>query len=518
MKCFSLISGWLKAVTAALVAALPLLLPASCQRQSLLTRNEQVGRDAATLGVTIEFPETPSTRAGAGELPASEAENQIHSLTVWVFRSDDHTLVTDEPLVLEEADFPVGGGTRRYSLPVDHAFAAEKPDVDVFALANAAAFDAGLSQTSDWDALVEAFFTNSDTAPYYGFGLDHPVHGVDTSLGLPMSGCGLGLTIEGEEPVLKVRTIKIQRAVSRLRFVFCKTRTEGDDSEVSIDKVTLYGGQIALKEYVFTEQPTGVVIDSALPYVENYDSNSYIVSGPDTIAENDTPESLIYVNQDPLTYEAMLDDAVAGGQLTDLGYTYFRESDRRLLGRIDYTVNGQSKSHEFGMAGAGDFARNHTWTVFGYFLSGRNLQLALNVLPWDYNSFLVDFSEESVNVPSKFVVDESTVNLVNTSKDHYNAYLIPGVAAKGHLTITTPVGGRLMIRPQGNTEAFEVIPEVAYIDPTVNGGRIDILIRRADVSGDLSGSYITLSFFVEVGDRPIDAESEIVDAVYTFIL
>ena len=111
------------------------------------------------------------------------------------------------------------------------------------------------------------------------------------------------------------------------------------------------------------------------------------------------------------------------------------------------------------------------------------------------------------------------MELTETSKDHFDAHLLPGIAAKCHLIITTPVGGRLMIRPSGDTGAFQVTPDVALIDPGTSGGRIDILVRRnPDLDEDLTGKYITLSFSVEIGDRWIDADTEIVDQVYRFIL
>ena len=472
-----------------------------------------------TLGIAVEFPSFgEGTRSDVGELPASELENALHSLTVWVFRSDDHSVVAAREI--SESDFPVGGGVRRYSLPVTRSFVQAMPDVDVFVLANAAAIGSPLQVGSDWDALNEAFFGDSEAAPYYGFGLDRPVRAVDPELGLPMSACGRNLPVEGEDPVLKVRTVRLTRAVSRLRFVFCRTRTEGDEEEtVAINRVILGGYQIPFKEYVFTTASSGVVKDGT-DLADNYCGISYILPGPAEIAENETPENLIYVNQDPVTYEKLIDDAVRENTLTDLGQTYFRESDRRLTGHIEYTVNGRERVREFNMASAGDFARNHTWTVFGYFLSGRNLQLALNVLPWDYNAYVVDFSEESVSIISKFTVDENTVDLRQTSKDHYDARLLPGVAAKCRISVTTPVGGRLMIRPVGDANAFQVVPDMAFIDPTVNSGRIDILVRRnPDVDEDLTGSYMTLSFSVETaGGRVIDANSEAIDAVYRFVL
>ena len=505
MKVWKVISGWLLAAG----------ILAGCGDDPVVV--DPVVEEDPTLGLLVDFPSMGEVRSDVGELPASALENAIHSLTVWVFRSEGHSLVAAREI--PESDFPSGGGVRRYSLPVTREFVRDLPDVDVFVLANAASIGSGLTVESDWETLNDAFFADSGEEPYYGFGLDHPVHEVDPDLGLPMSGCGKGLPVVGEDPVFRVQTIRLYRAVSRLRFVFCRTLTEGDDQDVSIRQIVMDGLQIPLREYVFTTSSSGVLLEGT-EREDNYSPVSYVIPGPPSIAPNETPENLIYVNQDPVTYERLIDNAVLDGTLTDMGMTYFRESDRRLTGRIEYTVDGRDRVREFNMASPGDFARNHTWTVFGYFLSGRNLQLALNVLPWDFNLYYVDFSEESLNVTSKFIVDDTTVDLTQTSTDHYDAHLLPGVAAKCRLSITTPVGGRLMIRPVGDAHAFRVEPDIAFIDPTVLSGRIDILVRRnPDVDEDLTGSYITLSFSVETSDgRIINADSEIIDNVYRFVL
>jgi hypothetical protein len=489
-------------------------LSVSCHRQSHPFEEPE----EPVIGIAIEFPSDVETKGEVGPLPASNLENALHTVSFWVFRSDNHEYVAARDLGVD--DFPSGGGTRRYTLTVSREFVEEKPDVDVFVLANAAAISSDLNASSTWDDLNMAFFGDTDNPPYYGFGIAHPVHEVDPELGLPMSGCGKNLPVEGEEPVLSVRTVKIGRMVSRLRFVFCQTRTEGDEEdEVSINSIVLGAQQIPLYEYIFTTGKTGIVMDEP-EFYDNYLPSAYIIPGPDDIAKNDTPEKLIYVNQNPQAYDKLISDAVAGGTLTDMGRTYFRESDRRLSGTIAYTVNGRDRIRPFDMLLPGDFARNHTWTVFGYFLSGRNLQLSLNVLPWDYNSYVVDFSSESVNVASKFEVDDNTVDLIYTSKDHYDARLLPGKAAKGTIYITTPVGGHLMIRPSGDVNAFTIEPDIALIDPTINSGRIDITIRRnPDIDEDLTGSFLTLSFFVETTDgRLINADSEAINNYYRFVL
>ena len=76
-----------------------------------------------------------------------------------------------------------------------------------------------------------------------------------------------------------------------------------------------------------------------------------------------------------------------------------------------------------------------------------------------------------------------------------------------------------MIRPEGDAPFFTVTPDIAKISPTENGGRIDIMVRKnPNVTSGFSGKSITLSFSVEIGERTIEANSEAIDKVYTFIL
>ena len=250
-----------------------------------------------------------------------------------------------------------------------------------------------------------------------------------------------------------------------------------------------------------------------------YDEVPMHTYGPSFLARNETPEKLVYAGQDPASYETLLDRAVAEGTLSDWGVTYLRESDKMLSGYVEYVVNGETRTRNFTMASPGDFARNHTWTLYGYFLSGRNLQLSVRVLSWDFNTWLINFSDHAV-VAQQLLVDQNTVELTETSKDNFDARLRPGTAARCHLYITSPATGKLLIRPSGDTYAFLVTPQTVDINPEVNAGLVDIEIRRnPEATGNLSGKYITLSFFVELGDREIDANTEILNGkVYRFIL
>lgn len=487
---------------------------------------------APSLTIGIEFPQTDQPVKATPELEASALENKIHRLQLWVFRSDNHSLVGYLDLS-SESDFPTGGGVRWYTLEnISWEFVNEHPNVDVFVLANPASVGLSLDGNATYTAVNGATFGMEGNDDYFGFTNPVRVTGASNELpdGLPMSGKGADMELYGSTPQLKVDAVKIQRAVSRLRMVFCKTKTQGEEpgeepDEVSIESIVFYEEQFPLKEYVFTMGTTGIVLDQS-PVSSNYVQEQVILAGPGSnVNEHEVPENLLYVNQDPKAYQEMLDQEAAAGTVTDMGYYYLRESDQRLMGRINYTVNGKSRFREFVMSSRGDFARNHTWTLFAYFMSGRNLQLSLVVLPWNKSDYNVNFSDQIVTVTSKFTVDDTSADITHESgAEYYEVKLIPGYPAKCHLYITTPVGGTLMIYPQGAATLFDVSPEQATIDPSLNAGRIDIEVRpKASMDIDISDlpaseTNITLSFLVEINGREINIDSEAVDSKYRFHL
>ena len=62
-------------------------------------------------------------------------------------------------------------------------------------------------------------------------------------------------------------------------------------------------------------------------------------------------------------------------ELTELGRFYFRESDQKVSGEINYSIGGTPKKATFATPTANGFTRNHTWIVYGYFVSSGNLLL-----------------------------------------------------------------------------------------------------------------------------------------------
>lgn len=496
--------NWKSIISA--VFALLLVLP-GCRREVL----SNTSPDVPTLEIAIQFPYVPATKAG--ELAATALENKIHSLSIWVFRSEDHTRVGEPLMLTDESQFPPSGGIGRYQFSVDWNFVNSHPDVDVFVLANAASIGCTLNASSDYDAITSAYFGYvSDEDDCFG------THTYTTSVpndGLPMSGMKTHVKVYGSAPRMKVDPVTLVRAVSRLRMVLCRTATDdiAQEDEVSVSGITFYKEQIPLREYVFTEGTTGII--------PSYTPADFSFSGPDEIKRNPVPENLIYVSQDPDEYQKMLDNACAADQLTDWGYVYLRESDKRIFGRVDYTINEKARSREFAMAAPGDFARNHTWTLLAYFMSGRNLQVSLVAAPWTKGDYHVDFSGQAVNVTKKFRIDERTCEVSRSEDGYIDVKLIPGTPAKGTLTITTPVGGTLMITPLGAASLFSVTQQ-ATIAPDRNGGEITIEItNNPDTDIDISElpaseTTLTLSFSVSVLGREVNVDSEAIDSDYKY--
>ena len=249
-----------------------------------------------------------------------------------------------------------------------------------------------------------------------------------------------------------------------------------------------------------------------------------------------SPELYTYAGQDGPTYERLIQDGISGGKLTQVaGAIYLRESDKALTGTVYYRVQKGSeepveKSAPFSMKAPGDFARNHTWTLYGYYVSGRTLELTVSAIPWDWNKFTIDFSVSSLMVTDKLKVDAGTVNgIVSTGvKDNFYVYLKPHQAARAYLYVATPKGGQLQVIPveatPGATNAFKVTmgesgSQETNINPDKDKGRIDIYVdRNDDYVGETSGKMIRLSFKAFIDEREIPGASETFDQIYYFVL
>ena len=302
----------------------------------------------------------PLRRAETGNVETVGDESTIHSLQIWVYESENKALVgyldTEDVTTLNMGE----GAT--YQLPVSDDFAKNKPDVDVYVMANVTNANCGVE--TDKDTERDELMTGAKIVKSK-FGLSPLTTEVPTD-GLPMAGKLTTQPVVGDAPALRVgdlnavSTVPLTRAVSKLRFVFAKTTGQ---PKVSITSITMNAGMIPDEEYLFTT-----------PQSMTYNANAgeLLLTDIDDIAETANPTDYIYFNQDAQEYENLIN----GANLTVNGPIYLRESDKQLAGTITYTINGGSEQTvDFAMQQAGDFLRNHTWIVYAYYAGSGKLQV-----------------------------------------------------------------------------------------------------------------------------------------------
>lgn len=369
------------------------LLLAACSKDGDSPENTQ-----PVINVYVYSPEHPMiTRGDIGNVAAIDNtlnESLIKTLQIWVFEHGTENLVSYySPETVRNLNEEK---SVTYQLNVSEAFAKAKPKptVDVYVVANAASCGLSLPQTICRDRLEDldkadlehAMIKKSGTIDY--FGLEDltkkvPEDGQGNPIGLPMSGVLRDVAVTGSAPVFKISSVKLTRAVSKLRFIFSRD----DAKEIKINSIKLGGERtggekiltIATEEYLF------LPIDNSLYHVGSSYADSeteFLSSSIESICKNNDPIKYTYQSgQNAQDYENLIAEALSKEtpELTQVGPFYLRETDKKLAGTIRYQVEktrsqqGQvtewdtEKVATFEMKTAGDFSRNHTWIVYAYY-------------------------------------------------------------------------------------------------------------------------------------------------------
>lgn len=324
------------------------------------------------LTIYVFSPEQPIiTRGDVGPVNASEAENKVNSLQLWIFDTSGNKvgyLKTTETATLNTGQGAI------YQIPVSDEFAQNKPNVDVYVLANVTATNCGISATLDENTTREALIEQAKiTSEHFGVTSTSLTTVVPTD-GLPMAGILKNQPVIGDAPVLRIgnetniATVPLTRAVSKMRFFFANVATA---PTLTITGITLNGSLIPNEEYMFTQSKT-----------LTYDTNvASILTSSIEVAKKEDPAQYIYEGQTAQEYENLM----VGAELSLVGPYYLRESGKILTGTITYTVEGMSEpmSATFTMKEQGDFLRNHSWIVYAYYegLSGMQV-VTVDVTDW----------------------------------------------------------------------------------------------------------------------------------------
>ena len=343
---------------------------------------EEVSHKQAKLAIYVYAPEQASakkhaapTRANEGEVDAIMGEGTIDSLQIWIYESATGNYVgyfsTKDVTALNEGQ----GST--YQIPVSDDFARNKPDVNVYVLANVTHDNCGVGSL-DKNTTRSALLNDAKIANGY-FGLEQNTRVIPTD-GLPFSGKLTAQPVVGDAPTLRVgtlsavSTVQLTRAVSKLRFVFAKTSGQ---PTVKITSIKMNAAMIPNEEYLF-QTPVSMAY--------NAEAKELLKNTIDDIAQTADPTNFLYLGQEAQDYEDLINEAAskATKEVTVEGPIYLRESDKLLAGTITYTIGGGAEqTADFAMQQAGDFSRNHTWIVYAYYAGSGKLQVeSLYVKDW----------------------------------------------------------------------------------------------------------------------------------------
>ena len=369
-----------------------LLLLTGCSKSSESDENDEPQSGKPVLKIYVFSPDRPIvTRGDNGEVDASEAENRINNIHIWVYKAGTNDSIAH--ISLNDVEISEAGKEVTMELDDTYANLESKPNVDVYVAANVTntncglSFDAKSTRTELNDALIKESY----------FGVTNLVSTVPGD-GLPMSGVLKNKPVMGTNKVYQVQegensnklaNVRLVRAVSKIRFVACKSSTNPDI--VTVNSIDLNGGVLPKEEYLFLENAYDLTTTQKWRVgTSGYVDKKTLVSNVTEVATNDSPAS--YSWDGSMTgqqYETKIQEGINAGDLTDLGTFYLRESDKALQGTIKYTIKHTEKDNSittiennpeipnFAMVDEGDFSRNHTWIVYAYFVSSGDLIIGM---------------------------------------------------------------------------------------------------------------------------------------------
>lgn len=353
-----------------LLLALLMLLLTAC------SSSDGDGKAKPTLSIYVYAPAHPVVTRSGETADGTSEETNIHKLQIWIYKTGTEERIGY--LELDEAQLANLNSTLHqevFRMEIDEEFASapsyKRSNVDVYVLANVYTENCGdaKGERTHRATPTEGSLETTHIAPDYFCPASAEV--VKT-YGLPMSGVMRSIQVTGESPVLKIETAKLQRRVSKIRFVFSSLENKG---AVYIDGVELDGNLIPEYEYLFSDENK---------FHDTYKaSKTMLFKDMGEVKTNDNPQSYAY-EDNILTFVDKIDKGVQAGLLSEKN-VFLRATNRKLTGNVYYRVGSDvsQRKARFEMTTAGDFDRNHTWIIYGYFQADQLDINTVDITPID---------------------------------------------------------------------------------------------------------------------------------------
>ena len=404
----------------AIAALLMLSTMASCSDQD--SQAPATG-DEAYLNLSFSTASATTSRASrAGDIGKNDetqanptAESDIHSIKVWVFKSE--TGANANPIAYKE-DTPtaVGGKPVNSTYTLNLRFlrkinGEELKNIDLYILANS-------ESTNMADKLNGKNLRSITRADLQGVTFDDPfgitaegkaqTTEVPNGKGLPISRAITNIEIADHVADTEIEakdkgiSIPLVRAVSKLHFYFArKDAADAMTENVKVTGIEIDGNTFPTESYVFPdEEPYATADANKAATSGKYGTPSYV---PTPLKLDGVENAKIKAVADPLTYKRVpgenaqtymnrMNNEIGGHNLS-----YLRETNKPITGKIYYQLadGGSVKSQGFTIPSSGNAIRNRELVVYGYFLQGGALCLDWQVMPW--NKVTSEISWSNVN-------------------------------------------------------------------------------------------------------------------------
>ena len=459
----------------AIAALLMLSTMASCSDQD--SQAPATG-DEAYLNLSFSTASNTTSRASrAGDIGKNEtqatptAESDIHSIKVWVFKSE--TGLNANPIAYKE-DTPTAadGSTVNSKYTLNLRFlrkinGEELKKIDLYILANS-------ESTNMAEKLKGKDFRSITRADLQGVTFDDPfgitaegkaqTTAVPTGKGLPISRAITNIEIAKHVADTEIEakdigiSIPLVRAVSKLHFYFARKNTVDAMTEnVRVTKIEIDGNTFPTASYVFPDEEEYAKADANKSATSGkYGTPTY---DPTLLTLDGVENAGIKPVTDPLTYrrgESETAQAYMNRMNTEIGghdLCYLRETNKPITGKIYYQLaeGDFERSQPFTIPSEDKAIRNRELVVYGYFLQGGVLCLDWQVMPWNKVSSEISWSNVNCQMfawhkssPSATTGDEEgkycLVNFPRYATDKHNSLVARSSGAAFYFKVDGPTG------------------------------------------------------------------------------
>lgn len=460
----------------AIAALLMLSTMASCSDQDPQT-SSAFGEEAY-LNLSFSTASNTTSRASrAGDIGKDDetqanpnTESDIHSIKVWVFKSE--TGPRAKPIAYKEDNTPTAVGEGTYTLNLRFLRkinGVELEKIDLYILANSESTNMTEKLNGkDLRSITRAEL--QDVTFDYPFGIKKADSTAQTTKvpegkGLPISRAITNIEIADHIADTEIEakkngiSIPLVRAVSKLHFYFAR-KANANTEYVKVTRIEIDGNTFPTESYVFpNEEDFATAQTNKDATYKKYENPDYVASplkldGVENTGIKEVTDPLTYVRGETETAQAYMDRM--NEEFKEIGghdLCYLRETNKPIKGTIYYQLaeGGSEKSREFTIPSSGNAIRNRELVVYGYFLQGGALCLDWQVMPWNVVTSEISWSNVNCQMfawhkssPSATTGDEEgkycLVNFPRYETDKHNSLVARSSGAAYYIKVDGPTG------------------------------------------------------------------------------